>query len=271
MEILAALLRHFRPRLWFFAAAHCLTGIVAAQGAGILQSDLWTWLQYAVACGLWSVSLVGGGAALCDAFAMYGQDTREADGYVTTRERLGWIALATLLGGMALSLLISWSYWDAYRLGLLLLAVYAAPPVRLARWAGGDFALQGLGLGALTFYAGIAATETGLLDGYPLPLFIAGFFLLFVAAKAFLREGAKKSAWLYWTTLAGAFACLSVGGVMAGERWAAALLVFPLGVWTVAGLDRFDARATGRFRGKTSVFGAWLLTDAAVALAALLT
>lgn len=268
MAALAATLRHFRPRLWPLAWLHCMAGFVVALGGGVSEADGWRWFQGVVAAGIWAGFMVGGGAALNDAFSMFREDVKEADPYVTTRERLGWIALAVLLVGMALSLLISWPYWDAYRLGLLLLALYTVPPVRLARWAPTDFAVQALGLGALTFYAGIAAAA-GSIEGYTVPLYVAGFLLIIVAVRAFFREGAKGSAWLYWTAVGGGIGCLVVGSVLAGHRWAAVMLIIPLGVWTVSGLDRFDARGVGRFRGKTAVIGAWLLTDAAVILAAL--
>jgi hypothetical protein len=265
----AAILRHFRPRLWALVWLHCLAGFVVALGTGVLEIDAWRWMQGIVAAGLWAAFLVGAGAALNDAFSMFRQDTTEGDPYVTARERLGWVALAALLVGMALSLLISWPYWDAYRLSMLLLALYVAPPLRLARWTSTDFLTQALGFGALTFYAGIAAADAGAPEGHTLSLYALGFFLLFIAVRAFFREAAKAAPWLYWAAVAGSFACFVAGSALAGNRWAAAMLIVPLGVWTVAGLDRFDARGVGRFRGKAAVLGAWLLTDAAVILAAL--
>lgn len=270
ISALSAILKHFRPRVWLFAAFHCLAGFVVVTGPGVLEIDAWRWMQVAVAAGMWAVFLIGGGAALNDAFSMFGEDTKEADRYVTTRERLGWIALAALLAGMALSLLISWPYWDAYRLGMLLLALYVAPPLRLARWTATDVAVQALGLGALTFYAGVAAADAGAIEGNTIPLYALGFFLIVVAVRAFFREAARAAPWFYWAAVGGGFACFVAGSVLAGNRWAAVMLIVPLGVWTVAGLDRFDARGVGRFRGRATVMGAWVLTDAAVVLAALL-
>ena len=114
--------------------------------------------------------------------------------------RAGWVALALLLLGLALSPLVTWRYFDAYLLGMILVVAYAAPPLRLAELRPGSVAAQTFGYGALTFYAGSVASQAPPISSW----YLFGFILLFLALEAGVgRISARRGLWAYWALVGG--------------------------------------------------------------------
>jgi hypothetical protein len=192
----------------------------------------------------------------------------------------GWVALALLLIGLGSSPAISWWFFDAYLIGVILVAVYAAPPLRLAGLRLGGIAAQAFGFGALTFYSGYAASNDPAFRAEFSPLYLFGFIFLFVALQLALKprmttcrapySAHSWGSYLYWLFLAGAFSCLAAAEFRLGNRFGTALLIVPLAGWCVAGLRRDRADPEEPPLSMAAALGLCLATDAGVALTSLL-
>jgi len=257
---------YFRPRWWPVLFIHCLAGFAVMERADLLDMSWGVWLRAGIAGALWTVLLAGPASALAQVFS------DNAEGDAAGNEKLGWVAIIMVLAGLPLGLLVSWDYWDAYRVGVVLIALYAAPPVRLNRWPVAAALMEGAGLGALTFFAGMAVLGPLSPSADPaIPTYLFAFIFLYLAGRiASSDEQERSTPWLYWSAVGLGFGALAVAGVMMGNRWSAALLLIPLCVWCVAGLDRFDKAYRERGGRWVTLTGAWLLTDVAVAFAAIL-
>jgi hypothetical protein len=288
----------FRPALWPFIWAHALTGFIAAHGKEALGLDADSWLQGLVAGGHWAVLLGGSAAALTAVFS--GQcgvwtaecgvnEERQApqstiliphSALRNPQSLAGWIALALLLIGLGSSPAITWWYFDAYLIGVILVAVYAAPPLQISGLRIGGIAAQAFGYGALTFYSGYAASNDPAFRTEFSPLYFGGFIGLFVALQLALKPPAARcrapypahswGSWLYWLFLAGGFGCLAAAEIRLGNRFGTALLIVPLAGWCVAGLRRDRAQDENPPLSSAAALGLCLATDAGVALASLL-
>jgi 4-hydroxybenzoate polyprenyltransferase len=162
-------LLHTRPAEWPIVAAHTLVGYVLAVGLGgaVRGERLGPAL---LAVSLWVVCLNGGTLALNSAF-----DRDEGDVAYLHRPppppvHLAGFGFALMLGGLAGSLLLPLSYRLAYAACLALSVLYSVPPFRLKAVPGADWAINLLGFGMLTPYAGWAATG--------LPVNTAGLLVL---------------------------------------------------------------------------------------------
>ncbi len=293
-----AMVSRFRPALWPFIWAHALAGFIAAHGKESLGLDADSWLQGIVAGGHWAV-LLGGSAAAITAVFNDNCGMRSAEcGLNEEKEALqsaipipqsairnpqslvGWAALALLLVGLGSSPAITWWYFDAYLIGVILIAAYAAPPLQLSGLRIGGIAAQAFGFGALTFYSGYAASNDPAFRAEFSPLYIFGFILLFVALQLALKPYSTKCpaphpahSWgshLYWLFLAGAFGCLAAAELRLGNRFGTALLIVPLAGWCVAGLRRDRADPEEPPLSMAAALGLCLATDAGVALTSLL-
>jgi len=255
----------FRPQWWPLLFVHCLAGFAVMERADLLDMGWGVWLRAGIAGALWTVLLFGPAAALARVFS-------EAEEDAAAHAKIGWAAVIMVLAGLPLGLLVSWDYWDAYRIGMVLIALYAAPPVRLNRRPVAAALVEGAGLGALTFFAGLATLGRISPTADPaIPTYLFAFIFLYLAGRiASSDEQERSTPWLYWSAVGLGFGALAVAGVMMGNRWSAGLLLIPLCVWCVAGLDRFDKAYRERGGRRMTLTGAWLLTDVAVALAAIL-
>jgi hypothetical protein len=302
---ISAIVSRFRPTLWPFIWAHALAGFIAAHGKEALGLDADSWLQGIVAGGHWAVLLGGSAAAITAVFnddcglqnAECGIDSGETVAPPSIRNPqsavrnllsslpaphllAGWVALALLLIGLGSSPAISWWFFDAYLIGVILVAVYAAPPLRLAGLRLGGIAAQAFGFGALTFYSGYAASNDPAFRAEFSPLYLFGFIFLFAALQLALKPYSTRcraphpahswSSYLYWLFLAGAFGCLAAAELRLGNRFGTALLIVPLAGWCVAGLRRDRADPEEPPLSMAAALGLCLATDAGVALTSLL-
>ena len=153
---------HLRPREWPIMAAHTALGFVLAVGVrGVLHGRL----VGALAAGLaiWVVLGNGGTLAINSAY-----DRDEGDiGYLDTPppapRRLALFALALMAAGQVVAFALPRGFALAYAACFAMSLLYSVPPVRLKAVAGADWAINMVGFGTLTPYAGWAIT------GRPLP------------------------------------------------------------------------------------------------------
>jgi 4-hydroxybenzoate polyprenyltransferase len=277
-------LLHTRPAEWPIMAAHTTVGyLLAVDLRGVLRGERLGSALLGVL--LWVVCLNGGTLALNSAV-----DRDEGDIAYLRRPppppaHLAGFGLALMSTGLAGSLLLPVAYRLVYAACLVLSVLYSVPPFRLKAVPGADWAINMLGFGTLTPYAGWAAT------GLPVDpaglLVLIGFCPLFAAlypltqiyqyeedarrgdrtlARALgLRRSllvAAGSAGLGFA-LFGAAAIAAKWGSADGWRW------FALGLATLAWalvllpwLKRYAVMSTREHqRGMYSALLAWAITD----------
>lgn len=171
-------LLHTRPAEWPIVAAHTTVGYLLAVGLdgavrGVRLGPALLGIM------LWVVCLNGGTLALNSAF-----DRDEGDIAYLRRPPappayLAGFGLALMLAGLAGSLLLPTPYRLVYAVCLVLSVLYSVPPFRLKAVPGADWAINMLGFGTLTPYAGWAATGVPL--NAPGRLVLIAFSCLFAA------------------------------------------------------------------------------------------
>ena len=269
---------HFRPREWPIMIAHTSIGFVIAIGvrAWVNGAQLSAYLTALLA---WVGCLNAGTLALNSAFDNDEGDIGYLDAPPPVPRRLAVVSIAlSLPTGFAL----------AYAVCFAMSVAYSVPPVRLKAVAGADWAINIVGVGVLTPYAGWAAT------GAPLrpegAWILVGFGLLFGALypltqlyqfeedelrgdrtlARMLGIGPSLAVSLAAAILA--FAAFWRGLVVVGStaqgRWAlmfsGAVWFAVLGVWLA--LHR-RIHSPGHKRGMYRALVAWAVTDVAVIVA----
>jgi 4-hydroxybenzoate polyprenyltransferase len=171
-------LLHTRPAEWPIVAAHTMVGYLLAVGlSGAVRGErLGPALLGLV---LWVVCLNGGTLALNSAFDRDEGDVAYLHQPPPPPAYLAGFGLALMLAGLVGSLLLPVAYRLAYAACLLLSVLYSVPPFRLKAVPGADWAINMLGFGTLTPYAGWVST------GLPVDtaglLVLLGFCPLFAA------------------------------------------------------------------------------------------
>ncbi len=169
-------LLHMRPAEWPIMAAHTALGYVLAVGwSGVAHGQHLGPALLGIAA--WVFGLNAGTLAVNSAF-----DRDDGDiGYLRhpppPPPHLFGFGLGLMLLGLAASLVLPGPYRLAYVACFLLSLAYSAPPVRLKAVPGMDWLINMIGFGALTPFAGWAATGRPLDSGAR--LVFAGFCLLF--------------------------------------------------------------------------------------------
>jgi len=283
-------LLHLRPAEWPIMAAHTSLGYLLAVGfAGAAARRALG--PAAAGIALWVACLNGGTLAINSAF-----DQDEGDIAYLRRPPppprfLFAFGLALMLAGLAGAMLLPRGYLVAYAICVVLSVAYSVPPVRLKAVAGADWVINLIGFGALTPYAGWAAT------GRPLDLthalVLAAFGPLFAALYPLtqiyqleedarrgdrtlaVRLGIERSLDVALAAAAVAFALLAGAGLRAGwsladgdiARWAAVAVAaavwgLVLVPWRLHAAERTPGEHQ---RGMYWALGAWAVTDLAVA------
>ena len=103
---------------------------VGAEGRGLPFEEK---IGVLLAGGLWAACLGGAAAALSTALAPHKQ-AGSAGEAVPRHRSLGWVGTGLMLIGLVAAPVFSWWYFDAYLCGIILVVLYAAPPLRFARW-----------------------------------------------------------------------------------------------------------------------------------------
>jgi lycopene elongase/hydratase (dihydrobisanhydrobacterioruberin-forming) len=278
---------HLRPREWPIMIAHTSIGFVIAIGLRAMMSG--TQLStYLIALVAWVGCLNAGTLALNSAFDRDEGDIGYLDAPPPVPRRLAAASIALMSLGQVIALSLPIGFALAYAACFAMSLAYSVPPVRLKAVAGADWAINIVGVGVLTPYAGWAAS------GMPLRpegmWILLGFGLLFGALYPLTQlyqfeedesRGDRTLArmlgigWSLTASLAAAvlaFAAFARGLELAGPtrhaRWAlwvaCALWVLVLGTWLV---KHRRMSGDGHKRGMYRALAAWAVTDGAVVIA----
>jgi 4-hydroxybenzoate polyprenyltransferase len=283
-------LLHTRPVEWPIVAAHTAVGYLlavglqnAVRGAGLGPALL--------GIGLWVICLNGGTLALNSAY-----DRDESDvAYLRQPPRppahLAGFGLSLMLAGLVGAILLPTGYRAAYAGCLVLSVLYSVPPARLKAVPGADWAINMVGFGTLTPYAGWAATgiPVGPVGGLVLLGFCPLFAALYPLTQIYQFEedarrgdrtlartlGVRRSLLIAIGTTLAAFLLFAAAGLRAGwnsaDGWRWWLLEFAAIGWGLVlwpWLRRCQGMSASEHqRGMYRALFAWALTDLAVVLA----
>lgn len=278
---------HLRPREWPIMIAHTSIGFVVA--LGVLAMARGERLSaYALALLSWVGCLNAGTLALNSAFDRDEGDIGYLDAPPPVPPRLAAVSLTLMAVGQAIALALPAGFAVAYAVCFAMSVAYSVPPLRLKAVAGADWAINIVGVGVLTPYAGWAAS------GMPVRAeglgIFAAFGLLFGALypltqiyqfaedetrgdRTLARTlGIGPSLAISLTAAMLAFGAFWYGLEVAGStkkgRWAlgfaGALWVVVLVPWLL--VHRRLSRE-GHKRGMYRALVAWAITDAAVIVA----
>lgn len=283
----SAYLLHMRPRSWPVVGGHMAVGFAVAHATAIGRLDAVDWLRLLGAWIVWTVFLNGGTLAINTAY-----DKDEGDiGYLFNPppipRHLAGFSLILLLAGLAISPLLGWRFLAAYAAAFVLSLLYSVPPLRLKARAGYDLFVNCTGYGALTFFAGYAATQKP--GNLAVLLACVAFFLLYICFYPMTQfyqyeedkrhgdmtltvaVGKQRLLWIALVSLLAAFGFFawhasqleigykSIGLVLAFLAWSAVLVP-----WMIKG-ERYDEK-----KGMYRALWAWGLTDIAIVINAVL-
>lgn len=167
---------HLRPREWPIMVAHTSIGFVIAVGVrGFLFGHHWrAYLTMLIA---WVGCLNAGTLALNSAFDRDEGDIGYLDAPPPVPPRLALVSLVLMAAGQLIALSLPAGFAVAYAICFALSVAYSVPPLRLKAVAGADWAINILGVGVLTPFAGWSASGFALRpDGVWIMI---GFGLLF--------------------------------------------------------------------------------------------
>ena len=278
---------HLRPREWPIMAAHTLLGAVLALGLpAVLRGERLGAIAGALV--VWVLLLNGGTLAINSAYDDDVGDVGYLDAPPPAPRGLAPFALALMAAGQLLALLLPRGFALAYAACFLLSLLYSVPPARLKAVGGADWAINMLGFGTLTPYAGWAATGAPLhaAGAWVLVAFCPLFAALYPLTQLYQVEedrargdrtlaivvGMRASLGIALAAVAVAFACFARAAAIARPGpvgWGA--LAVALLAW-LAVLVPWTARAEGMAppahkRGMYLALAAWAVTDAAAVVA----
>jgi len=278
---------HMRPAEWPIMAAHTALGFVLANGLRpTVHGARFPVLVLALA--LWVLGLNGGTLAVNSVY-----DNDQGDiGYLNAPPRpprhLLAFSLVLMGAGQALAFLLPAGFRWAYAICFAMSLAYSVPPLRLKAVGGVDWLINMWGFGALTPYAGWAAT------GRPLDLVhgvvLFGFCPLFAALYPLtqlyqwdedrargdrtlaIMLGMRASLLVAIVATLIAFGCVGWAAWRAGAaawQWAGIGVALLAWLLVLAPWLRRHASMTmaQHQRGMYAALSAWAVTDVAVILA----
>ncbi|HEX5437535.1 MAG TPA: UbiA family prenyltransferase [Gemmatimonadaceae bacterium] len=281
---------HLRPREWPIMAVHTALGFFLARSGGAPPRGA-TPGALAVALIAWVVCLNGGTLALNSAFDRDDGDIGYLDAPPPPPQHLALWGIALMAVGQGIALLLPREFAIAYVICVVLSLLYSAPPVRLKSVGGADWIINMVGFGALTPYAGWAATGRPLTSaaGWTFVAFALLFAALYPLTQLYqldedLRRGdrtlavvlgMRRSLGLALGAAAAAFLCFARAARLygAGARgWLAlALAAAAWSVVLVPWLVRCRRMSGGEHkRGMYAALIAWAITDGAILAVAFL-
>ena len=279
-------LLHLRPAEWPILTMHFLTGTALSIGVKGLAGAPH---RGAVVLGTLAfvVGLNGGTLALNSAFDRDTGDVAYLRRPPPPPPGLAGFGVALMLAGLIAALSLPRPFLVAYAICFLLSILYSVPPVRLKAVAGLDWAVNLLGFGLLTPYAGWALTgrDLSLPGGIVLLSFAALFGALYPLTQLYqlgedsrrgdrtlaVRLGITRALGLALLMAGVAFLGFAAAGrvsgwAQAGSRWAG--LAVAAVAWAVVLLPWWARRAridsAGHQRRMYGALLAWAVTDLAV-------
>jgi 4-hydroxybenzoate polyprenyltransferase len=278
---------HLRPREWPIMIAHTSIGFIIAVGIrAFLHGERLS--AYLVALLAWVGCLNAGTLALNSAFDHDEGDIGYLDAPPPPPKHLAIASIGLIVVGQAIAFALPIGFAIAYAICFAMSVAYSVPPVRLKAVAGADWAINIVGVGLLTPFAGWSASGVplrpdgiwvmigfGFLFGSLYPLTQIYQFeedtargdrtlarMLGVGASLSVSAAAASLAFLaFWRALflAGPTPMSRIALGVAGAMWA--LVLAP---WLVS-----HRRMTSEQhkRGMYRALAAWALTDVAVVVA----
>ena len=278
---------HLRPREWPIMVAHTSIGFIIAIGVRAFANGEQL-RAYLLALLAWVGCLNAGTLALNSAFDRDEGDIGYLDAPPPPPKHLAVVSVALMATGQIIALALPVGFAAAYAICFAMSLAYSVPPVRLKAVAGADWAINIVGVGLLTPFAGWAASGAALRpEGRWVMI---GFGCLFgslyplTQIYQFDEDSSRGDRTL--ARILGARASLSISAAAAGlaflafwwaqflagptrmSRWslgvAAAVWAIVLGIW-IARQPRMTSHE--HKRGMYRALGAWAVTDMAVILA----
>jgi len=278
---------HLRPREWPIMVAHTSIGFIIAIGArAFVRGDRIG--AYLIMLLSWVGCLNAGTLALNSAFDRDEGDIGYLDAPPPIPRHLALVSLALMTVGQLVALTLGTGFAIAYAICFAMSIAYSVPPVRLKAVAGADWAINIIGVGVLTPFAGWSASgfaqraETGWI--------MIGFGCLFGSLypltqiyqfdedssrgdRTLARIFGVRASLLISAIAAGlAFAAFSHGLLLAGptEMSRNALVVSGAGWLAVLGdwiVRQRRMTSADHQRGMYRALAAWALTDVAMVIA----
>lgn len=278
-------LLHLRPSEWPIMVGHMSLGFLLAGGWRAGRAGVGA---FALALFIVVVLENGGTLAINSAFDRDVGDVGYLDQPPPAPRHLAAFSLALMLVGLAAAAALPRHFLYTVAICLVMSLLYSVPPVRLKAVAGADWAINMVGFGALTPYAGWAVTGRPLTGAaaWALGAFCPLFAALYPLTQIYQMEedrargdrtlalvvGVRASLLLSLTFAALAFAAFARAAALAAAPAAGWLsLGIALAAWMVVLVPWLLAHAcmgpTDHKRGMYLALGAWALTDGAVLIA----
>jgi 4-hydroxybenzoate polyprenyltransferase len=152
---------HFRPREWPIMIAHTSIGFVVAIGLRATMQGVQLG-AYLLAMLAWVGCLNAGTLSLNSAFDQDEGDIGYLDAPPPPPKHLAAVSIAVMAVGQWLSFALPLGFAVAYAICFAMSVAYSVPPVRLKAVAGADWAINIIGVGVLTPFAGWSASGMAL-------------------------------------------------------------------------------------------------------------
>ena len=278
---------HVRPREWPIMIAHTSIGFIIAIGVrAFLRGDhVGAYLAMLLS---WVGCLNAGTLALNSAFDNDEGDIGYLDAPPPPPKYLALVSIALMAVGQVIAFAFSTGFSVAYAICFAMSLAYSVPPVRLKAVAGADWAINIIGVGVLTPFAGWSASGFALRP--EARWIMIGFGCLFGALYPLtqiyqLEEdssrgdrtlarilGIRASLWISATAATLAFLAFRHALILAGPTpLSRNVLVVAGAVWAVVlgGWILQHRRMTSgeHQRGMYRALAAWALTDIAMVIA----
>jgi 4-hydroxybenzoate polyprenyltransferase len=278
---------HLRPREWPIMIAHTSIGFIVAIGVGgFVRGDrIGAYLLMLLA---WVGCLNAGTLALNSAFDNDQGDIGYLDAPPPPPKRLALVSVTLMAVGQLVAFALPVGFVVAYAICFAMSLAYSVPPVRLKAVAGADWAINIIGVGVLTPFAGWSASGFALRpEGRWI---LIGFGCLFGALYPLTQIyqldedssrgdrtlarmlGVRVSLWISASAAALAFLAFRRALILAGPTpmsrnallVAGAAWAVVLGGWILRHRAMSGAEHQ---RGMYRALAVWALTDVAVVLA----